>query len=143
LIKKSKISVFKISKVISEMRKEINESVSKVKPCVGMIDLLNKMKNKGLSLGVMSTNGEKTINKFLEKNKIEIFDYVVGKGSLFGKAKVIKDILKKRKLKSDEVLYIRDEVRDIEACKKLGIKIAAVTWGFNKQSRRDIKIGLI
>jgi phosphoglycolate phosphatase-like HAD superfamily hydrolase len=133
LIKESKVSVFRISKVISEMRKGINESVSEVKPFVGMINLLNKLKNKELSLGVMSTNGEKTINKLLEKNKIEVFDYVVGKGSLFGKDKVIKSILKKRKLKSDEVLYVGDEVRDIEACKKLGIKIAAVTWGFSSK----------
>jgi phosphoglycolate phosphatase len=133
LIKKSKISVLKISKVINEMRKGINESVSEVKPCVGMVDLLKKLKNKGFDLGVMSTNGDKTINKFLKNNKIEIFDYVVGKGSLFGKSKVIKDILKKRKLKSDDVLYVGDEVRDIEACRKLGIKIAVVTWGFNSK----------
>lgn len=28
-------------------------------------------------------------------------------------------------------MYVGDEVRDIEACQKVGIKIAAVTWGLN------------
>jgi phosphoglycolate phosphatase len=69
----------------------------------------------------------------LKQNRITEFDYVVGKGGLFGKDKIIRSILKKRKLKSDEVLYVGDEVRDIEACRKLGIKIAAVTWGFSSK----------
>lgn len=133
LIKKKKISIFKVSKVISKLRDESNELIASVKPCNGIINLLEKLKEKGLVLGVMSTNGEKTINKFLENNKIEVFDYVIGQGGLFGKDKIIKGILKKRKLKSDEVLYVGDEVRDIEACRKLGIKMAAVTWGFSSK----------
>jgi phosphoglycolate phosphatase len=89
------------------------------------------LKKKNLILGIMSTNAEVNIRKFLDINKIDVFDYVIGKGSLFGKDKIIKSILKKRKLKNTEVLYVGDEVRDIEACKKLKIKIISVTWGFN------------
>jgi len=133
VLKKTKISLLRFSKVVEEMREKPNHLIAGVKPCKGMSSLLRDLKKKGFVLGVMSTNGEKTINKFLEKNKIDVFDYVVGKGSLFGKDKVIKLILRKRKLKIDEVLYIGDEVRDIEACKKLGIKIAAVTWGFSSK----------
>lgn len=134
ILKKSKVSMLEIGRVIAEMRKVANETMLEAKPFLGMIQVLNKLKNKGLNLGIMSTNGDKTINKFLENNKITVFDYVVGKGGLLGKDKVIKSILKKRKLKLDEVLYIGDEVRDIRACKKLGIKIASVTWGFNDKS---------
>ena len=133
LLKKSKVSMLKITKVINEMRKEANETMLKAKPFVGMVPLLNKLKSKGLNLGIMSTNGDKTINRFLENNNITVFDYVVGKGGLLGKDKVIKAILKKRNLKATEVLYVGDEVRDIQACKKIGIKIIAVTWGFNDE----------
>lgn len=133
VLKKTKISLLRFSKVVEEMREKPNQLIAGVKPCKGMVNLLKELKNKGLVLGVMSTNGEKTINKFLENNNIGFFDYVVGKGGLFGKDKIIKSILKKRKLKSDEVLYVGDEVRDIEACRKLGIKMAAVTWGFSSK----------
>jgi len=134
ILKNSKVSMLKINKIIGEMRKEANETMLKARPFDGIISILREMKKRGLTLGIMSTNGEKTINKFLEINKIKAFDYVIGKGSLLGKDKVIKSILRKRKLKTDEVLYIGDEVRDIKACKKLGIKIVAVTWGFNTKS---------
>ena len=131
LLKKSKASIFEISKVISEGRKQINDQMTLIKLFEGMKDILFELKQKGLVLGIMSTNGKENIQKFLKHNEIEVFGYVVGKGSLLGKDRVIKSILRKRKLKKDEVLYVGDEVRDIEACRKLGIKIIAVTWGFN------------
>lgn len=133
VLKKSKVSILKITKIINEMRKEVNETILKAKPFVGIVSVLNKLKSKGFSLGIMSTNGEKTINKFLENNQITVFDYVVGKGGLLNKDRVIKSILKKRKLKPIEVAYVGDEVRDINACKKLGIKIISVSWGFNEK----------
>lgn len=138
LLKKSKASIFKISKVISEGRKQINDQMTAIKLFDGMKDILLELKKKGLVLGIMSTNGEENIRKFLKHNKIEVFDYVVGKGSLLGKDRVIKSILRKSPstgsgLKKDEVLYVGDEVRDIEACRKIGIKIIAVAWGFNDE----------
>jgi HAD-hyrolase-like len=35
-----------------------------------------------------------------------------------------------------DILFVGDETRDIEACQKVGIRIAAVTWGYN--SRRSL-----
>jgi len=31
------------------------------------------------------------------------------------------------------MLYVGDEIRDIRAARKVGIAVAAVTWGFNSQ----------
>ena len=39
----------------------------------------------------------------------------------------------KQALHPSNVLYVGDEVRDIEAAKKAGIRIAAVTWGYNSK----------
>jgi len=133
LLKKSKVSIFKISKAINEGKSQITEQMTSIKIFEGMKDVLLELKKKGLVLGIMSTNGEENIRKFLKHNGIELFDYVVGKGSLFGKSGIIKSILRKRKLKKEDVLYVGDEVRDIEACHKLGIKIIAVAWGFNNE----------
>ncbi|MPM56556.1 Phosphoglycolate phosphatase [bioreactor metagenome] len=133
LIKKRNISVWKILKILRVGKKLMNQKIKSVKPFKEMKQMLMKLKKKGLVLGIISTNSEKNISKFLKKNKIDVFDYVVGKGSLFGKTRVIKNILKTRKLNEEEVLYVGDEVRDIQACKKIGIKIAAVTWGFSDE----------
>jgi phosphoglycolate phosphatase len=133
LIKKRNISVWKILKILRVGKRLMNQKIKSVKPFEGMKETLLELKKKGLILGILSTNSEENISEFLKKNKIEMFDYVVGKGSLFGKTRVIKNILKQRRLNKEEVLYVGDEVRDIEACKKIGIKIAAVTWGFSDE----------
>ena len=33
----------------------------------------------------------------------------------------------------DEIIYVGDEMRDIEASKKVGIPVIAVSWGLNKR----------
>lgn len=148
LIKKRNISVWKILKILRVGKKLMNQKIKSVKPFEGTKEMLMELKKRGLTLGIISTNSEENIKEFLKKNKIEMFDYVVGKGSLFGKTRVIKNILKTRKLNKDQVLYVGDEVRDIEACKKIGIKIAAVTWGFSDEkllakNKPDFLIGKI
>lgn len=148
LIKKRNISVWKILKILRVGKKLMNQKIKSVKPFEGAKEMLMELKKRGLTLGIISTNSEENIKEFLKKNKIEMFDYVVGKGSLFGKTRVIKNILKTRKLNKDQVLYVGDEVRDIEACKKIGIKIAAVTWGFSDEkllakNKPDFLIGKI
>ncbi|MCR4313329.1 MAG: HAD hydrolase-like protein, partial [Candidatus Roizmanbacteria bacterium] len=34
-------------------------------------------------------------------------------------------------LDRSEVIYVGDEIRDVEACKKTGIKIIGVSWGLH------------
>jgi phosphoglycolate phosphatase-like HAD superfamily hydrolase len=41
--------------------------------------------------------------------------------------------LRKESLNPEEVVYVGDETRDIEAAKKSQIKVIAVTWGFNSK----------
>ena len=50
---------------------------------------------------------------------------------LFGKGKALKRILRAERLTRADVLYIGDELRDVEAAKKAGVKVAAVAWGFH------------
>jgi phosphoglycolate phosphatase len=37
-------------------------------------------------------------------------------------------------MRSKDVLYIGDELRDFQACKKLDVPIIAVTWGYDSIS---------
>ena len=46
---------------------------------------------------------------------------------------VINKILKQKKIEKKDVFYVCDEVRDIAAAKKSGIKSIAVVWGYNSE----------
>ena len=60
---------------------------------------------------------------------------IYGGVGLFSKSAALRKIMKKNKLKTSDVIYIGDEVRDIEACKSVDVAIVAVTWGFNDPQR--------
>ena len=60
-----------------------------------------------------------------------VFHFISSKSKLSGKAKHLKSIMRTFSLEPEEILYVGDEIRDVKACKKVGIPIAAVTWGFN------------
>lgn len=131
LLTKNKISFLKVAKILKLGKEQMEEKIGGIKAFDGIKSVLGELKKRGLVLGIMSTNSQKNIKKFLKKNNISEFDYVIGKGGLFGKSRILKNVLKERNLNTDKVLYVGDEVRDIEACHKLGIKIISVTWGFN------------
>jgi phosphoglycolate phosphatase len=96
----------------------------------GIKELLDKLDEANYKLAVISSNTEENIKQSLQNNSIETIDDILV-ASIFGKDKVIKKFLKKHSLKASEVLYVGDELRDILACKRAGVKIAWVSWGFD------------
>ena len=59
---------------------------------------------------------------------------MVGYTRLFGKEVPIRRQVNAVDVPPQQVIYVGDEVRDIEAGRKAGIEVAAVTWGLNSRS---------
>jgi phosphoglycolate phosphatase len=112
-------------------RKEMGARMAEVKPFDGMLDVIEELHKAGDKLMVVSSNSESTIRVFLAQHKIEdYFTDVVGSVGMFGKAPVLRRLLRKYSLETNDVLYVGDEVRDIEASSSVGIRSIGVTWGF-------------
>jgi phosphoglycolate phosphatase len=135
LIKDLGISTWKIPFLISESQNILNKTIENISPFKGMLEILKDLRQKGITLGILTTNAETNVQKFLTKNNLDVFDFIYSKSSLFGKDKIIVKILKGHSLEKDETCYVGDEDRDVEAAKKVGVRSAAVTWGFNSRNR--------
>ena len=86
-------------------------------------------------MGIVTSNDRENVLLFLKNNRLErIFDFVYTGKSLFGKDKVFARLFRQRGLSPADVVYIGDETRDVEACKKIGIPMIAVTWGMNNKT---------
>jgi phosphoglycolate phosphatase len=120
-----------VIKMIKDMQKELEKEMKNIKFFSGVKKFLYELKDQGYGLAIISSNRVENINKFIEFNKLNVFDFVHGKTDLFGKADYIWKFLKVYNLKKSEVIYIGDEIRDVEACKKIGIKMIGVSWGMN------------
>jgi len=132
-IKMSGISVYKIPKMYVEFKKVYRKFLSSVDLKDGVPNMLHELKKRGFRLDILSSNDADTISEFVKAKGIDLFDYIYSSNNLFGKHHAIKNYLKKHNLTEKDIWYVGDEVRDIVSCKKAGVKIIAVTWGYDSE----------
>jgi phosphoglycolate phosphatase len=127
--------VFRLPFLLKEGKDLMAKEVSSCKPFSGLVEALKTLKEKGFSLGILTSNFQKNVELFLKKNNLEIFDFIYSDNNpfLLGKGDKLKKLIEKNHWRQDEVTYIGDETRDAEAAKKAGVKIISVAWGFNSQ----------
>lgn len=130
ILKFLSIPFFKMPFLFWEGRGMFNERLSEVKLFEGILPVLKKL-SKNYTLGILTSNSKKNIEDFMKQNKLELFAFIHGEFNIFGKDRALKKIMNARSLVGVEVLYVGDEVRDIESCKKIGVDIVSVTWGLN------------
>ena len=136
LLKRFNMSPQKLAVIMLRIKKEIHELMPGLQPFEGIPDAVKSIKNRGYRLAIITSNSRSNVNLFLKNNGMDQeFDFVYSGKSIFGKDKVLKRMFRKKNFSPLEAIYIGDETRDIEACKKVGISIISVTWGMNN---RDI-----
>ena len=135
MFKTYKTPLWKLPRFVRIVKRELREKIeTDVKTFKGLPNVLNKLKKK-YNLIILSSNSKENIEKFLERNNLQgIFHFIYSDSTIFGKKAKLRKLCKKHKLLKEEVIYVGDEVRDVEACKKAGIPIIAVTWGYNSKN---------
>jgi phosphoglycolate phosphatase len=129
--KKSLLKLPVVIGLIKNMQIELEKTIETIKIFSGIKKTLRDLVKNGYKLAIISSNRKESINKFIRLNKIEVFDFVHGKTDLFRKADYLNKFLKDYKLKKTDVIYVGDEIRDIKACQKAGIKMIGVAWGLH------------
>jgi len=128
-----KISIRRLPFLFKKLKQQYRAKLKAIPLKNGIQELLHQLCSMGFTLDIISSNQEKVIREFLKQNDIEVFDNVYSTKSLFSKHHTIKKFIKKRNIDNTDVIYIGDEVRDITSCKIAGIKIIAVTWGYDSR----------
>ncbi len=124
-----KISFWKLPFVLRSALAEYKKYRSEIKVFPGAKECIDTLRQTGVRLGILSSNDVKNIKEILNRAEIQV-DFVQH-SSLFGKAKSLTKIFKKEDCSASDVWYIGDELRDIEACRRAGVPIVAVSWGLN------------
>lgn len=127
----SGLSKFRVPGFIKRVHQEFGKHVAKLEWSEGFPAVLEELKDSQISMGVLSSNHKSNIEAFFNLHQAEYFDFIYSATKLFSKHKHLKKILNKYQLIPSQVLYVGDEVADINACQKVGIDIAAVSWGFD------------
>jgi len=134
LIERSKLFNFPLHKlpiILPQFYQLYQQSLQGVQLFDHIKDVLKAITDKGYTIAIISSNASDNIEAFLKMNGIDDVSEVLCSSRIFGKDKVIKKYLRDANIKRSDVFYVGDEQRDIVACKKVGIPIIWVGWGYD------------
>ncbi|MDR9403328.1 MAG: HAD-IA family hydrolase [Halothece sp. Uz-M2-17] len=132
IIKQSQVSWWKIPFLIQRVKQELKREIPSIQPISGIEEALEQLKFHQFQLGIITSNSEENAIQFLRQHGLlHYFNFVQSSFHLFGKHKVIQRLLRQKQISPSVATYVGDETRDIEAAQKSGVKMVAVSWGFN------------
>ncbi|MDP8202504.1 MAG: HAD hydrolase-like protein [Candidatus Tenebribacter burtonii] len=130
-LKRLNVPFYKLPRISTFMRNMMSEHIEEIKLFDGIESMFYELKAKGYKIAIVSTNSKTNINKVLGDSLSSMIDYFVGGVSIFGKESKLKKVLKTSRTEKQDAIYIGDELRDIQASKKIGISCGSVAWGVN------------
>jgi HAD superfamily hydrolase (TIGR01549 family) len=128
-----RVSRWKLPRILLRAKGEYLQAIHTIQPFEGMKEIIEELKELGHDVGIFSSNSVENVHKFLAHHELDLFDFIGCTHKIWGKKSGLKKIMKAEKIDRKTVIYVGDETRDIEAAKKAGIKVAAVTWGYNSE----------
>ncbi|MGL1901913.1 MAG: HAD hydrolase-like protein [Fibrobacterales bacterium] len=132
------LKYYKLPFMVIKGRSEFRKDMGLVTEQPGVCDVIRQLKIEGHTLGILTSNSKENVSDMLNKYGIaDCFSFLKNSKHMFGKSKYIKQVIKSEKTTADQVYFVADETRDIEAAHKAKINMVAVTWGF--QNRRAFK----
>ncbi len=131
ILKHLGISLLKLPFVLKRVRREVNKGVAQARPTVEIKETLLELKKEGCEIGILTSNTEQNVKEFLINNDLDVFDFLYSGNSMFGKGGILRAIIRKNRLQKSRIYYVGDEIRDIDAARKTGVKMIAASWGFN------------
>lgn len=134
LMKRLGISRIKLPRISKRGTEEMGKQIESIQAFDGIPQIIHELRSQGYRLGVLTSNSEENVARFLAKQQLEVFDFIKSSSKLLGKGSVLRRIMRETKIKPREILFIGDELRDVEAAQETGVHVAAVTWGYNSRT---------
>ena len=131
LIRHLGIRRWRVPKIARRGLIKFHERIQQVEPIPGVPSILKQLHERGFRLGILTSNSASNVGDFLKHHHLTCFEFIRSSSKLFGKAREIRRIMKEHQLQPEDLIYIGDETRDIEASHATAIRMAAVTWGYN------------
>lgn len=124
------LPAWKLPFIAAHVRKLAAEAAPGIGLFPGVPDMLQRLAGRGVTLAIVSSNAEGTVRQVLGPELSGLIDHYGCGASVFGKAVKFRQVIRKAGVDEADVLSIGDEVRDIEAARKLRLATGAVTWGY-------------
>jgi len=118
--------------VASSFKKMMAARIEQIPAFDGVTEMLIRLHHHGIALSLVTSNSFENVERILGPNNMKLMRYPQCNTSLFGKRAALRRILQQTQMHRDSVIYIGDELRDIEAAHAEAIAFGAVSWGYTR-----------
>ncbi len=125
------IPLWKLPAIMAHVRALMQDIDPAVQVFPGIPEALQRLKAAGLKLAVVSSNSLQNVQRVLGGRTSALFDAYECGTDLFGKAAKIQRLLRQQDADPARFLLVGDEMRDIDAARKAGVRVGSVAWGYN------------
>lgn len=126
----------KLPIILPKIYRYFHDHIEEIALFDGMKAVIEHLVASGYDVYVLSSNKKENIEQVLVRHDVTVRE-VLTSNKLFGKDRVLKRLMREQKLVPEQILYIGDELRDLEACRKVGIDFAWVSWGLDGEAMID------
>jgi phosphoglycolate phosphatase len=129
-----KVPILRTPSVLMALRQGIKDALPSLAVPAGVQDAVSKLHGAGYKLGIVTANSKENVMFFLKNHSMaDYFDYFQTGMGLFGKAGAIGKLMEREGFNRNDVIFVGDEIRDVEAAQKNGVAVIGVTWGVNSR----------
>ncbi|MBX6375652.1 MAG: HAD hydrolase-like protein [Acetobacteraceae bacterium] len=130
ILRRLGVPLWRLPGIAADMRRLKARDAGRIPLFAGVDRMLRRLSEAGLRIGIVSSDAEANVRRTLgPANAALIHDYACG-AALFGKARRMRALLARHGVAPGEAIAIGDELRDIEAARRAGLRAGAVTWGY-------------
>lgn len=125
------IPIWKVPAIINHVRSLMSEIGSDIQLFDGVAQALEQVNGAGIRMAVISANSTENVQRILGPALAALFEFYECGTDLSGKPAKIAHLLEATKIAPERFILIGDELRDVEAARKAGIRVGVVPWGYN------------
>jgi phosphoglycolate phosphatase len=131
ILRRLGIRAWKMPFIASHMRSLMARDVDRITLFRGVDVTLRQLAEQGTALAVVSSNSQENVRRILGPENAALVRYYECGAALLGKQSKFRRVLARAGVPLEAAISIGDEVRDLEAARRVGIAFGAVSWGYS------------
>lgn len=124
------VPLWKMPLIAADMRRRMAADITSIRLFDGTGPMLRQLADHGVAIAILTSNSEANVRRVLGPALAALVGRYVCGASLFGKRAKLRRLLEDGAYARTEVIYIGDELRDLEAARLEGVPFGGVTWGY-------------
>ena len=125
-----RVPFWKMLLIGNDFRKWMARDIEQIHLFPGIDRVLEQLSALGVELALVTSNAAANVHKVLGPANAARIDYYECGVSVLGKEGRFEKVIRKSGVRPEEVLCIGDEIRDLEAARKVNLAFGAVSWGY-------------